>query len=231
MNEQNRWHPRAPGLTLREAFRIFTRVPSARIMAGLLAAMLAVRIAVGDFSIWDGALVLGLIVAHPLSEWLIHVFVLHFRPREIAGRRVDFLVARLHRAHHRDPHDPRFWYIPAQSGLIGFVIIWVIARILMPTQGLAVTVLVTAVALGLVYEWIHYLCHTSYRPQGRWFKKLARHHRLHHFKNEHYWMGVSMHGGDWLLRTRPDPGEVETSPTCRDLLAHADDGAGGDAER
>jgi hypothetical protein len=214
----DRTHPRAPNLTLGEAFRIFRRVHTARIMSILLLGLVVLRLALWDFTVWDLALVAGLVAMHPFSEWLIHVFVLHFRPRQIGWHEIDMVAARYHRAHHVDPHDPRYWFIPIQSGLVGFVVISVIARLVMPTPALAVTVMVTAVGLGLFYEWIHYLTHTSYRPVGRWYKRLWKHHRLHHFKNEHYWMGVSMHLGDHVLRTHPDPATVETSPTCRDLM-------------
>ena len=46
---------------------------------------------------------------------------------------------------------------------------------------------------------------------------LIRNHRLHHFKNEHYWYGVSMLAADRPLRTSPDPESVERSDTARTL--------------
>ena len=192
-------------------------------MTVMLVGLLALRVAIGDFTWWDLAVVGTLVAVHPFSEWLIHVYVLHFRPRQYGWHEVDFVAARYHRAHHVDPHDPRYWFIPIQSGLTGFVIISVLARLLMPTPGLAVTVMLTATALGLFYEWIHYLCHTSYRARGRWYKRLWKHHRMHHFKNEHYWMGVSMHAADNILRTNPEAKDVEPSPTCRDLIGEGKD--------
>ncbi|MDX2168661.1 MAG: fatty acid hydroxylase family protein, partial [Deltaproteobacteria bacterium] len=49
------------------------------------------------------------------------------------------------------------------------------------------------------------------------YQRLWRNHRLHHFKNEHYWFGVTMLSGDRLLRTAPAVKDVETSPTARNL--------------
>jgi hypothetical protein len=41
---------------------------------------------------------------------------------------------------------------------------------------------------------------------------------LHHFKNEHYWFGVSTPGtADRVLGTYPDPQSVPTSPTAKNL--------------
>jgi hypothetical protein len=48
-------------------------------------------------------------------------------------------------------------------------------------------------------------------------------HRLHHYKNEHYWFTVTTAGtADRLFGTHPEPGSVQTSPTVRAL--HATEG-------
>jgi sterol desaturase/sphingolipid hydroxylase (fatty acid hydroxylase superfamily) len=209
--------PRAPGLTLREASRIFWRRPSPRIFVGVLAHAILWRIFAGPLSIWD-AVVVGLVLAlHPLTEWVIHVFILHFRPRRLGRFTLDFRAAKDHRDHHRAPHDARFWFIPIQSHVTGFVGLFVLANLLLP-RPLAATLIVAAVAVGLVYEWTHYLCHSRYRPRSEFVAARVKHHRLHHFKNERYWMGVTLHGGDAILGTNPRQGDVETSPTCRSLL-------------
>ena len=45
-----------------------------------------------------------------------------------------------------------------------------------------------------------------------------RNHRLHHYKNEHYWFTVTSAGtADRLLGTYPDPAEVRTSKTVKNL--------------
>jgi sterol desaturase/sphingolipid hydroxylase (fatty acid hydroxylase superfamily) len=216
--------PRAPGLSLRDAFLIFTRQRSARIMTGLLVVPLVARLALGRLGGWDLAVLGALLVLHPFSEWVIHVGVLHWRPRRLGRLTVDTELAREHRAHHRAPHDPRHWFIPMRSGFGAYAIVAAIMAMVAPTVALWLSYLVGVAAIGLVYEWTHYLCHTSYRPRGRPYRRLWRHHRLHHFKNEHYWMGVTMHLGDRLLHTMPSPKDVETSPTCRDLLAQGVEG-------
>ena len=86
-----------------------------------------------------------------------------------------------------------------------------------PVSPSAVTALVLTTITALTYEWVHYLTHTSYRAKGRWYRRLWRLHRLHHFKNEKYWFGVTRHFGDVVLKTLPDPDAVETSDTARTL--------------
>ncbi|MEX1368505.1 MAG: sterol desaturase family protein, partial [Nannocystaceae bacterium] len=124
--------------------------------------------------------------------------------------------------HHISPHDPEYWYTPMRGALIGFALVATLLWLALPSIQLWLTFVVTMLAVGLVYEWTHYLCHTSYRPRGRLYRRLWRLHRLHHFKNEHYWMGVTMHFADWVLGTLPSPRAVPTSPTCRDLLGRGE---------
>ena len=68
------------------------------------------------------------------------------------------------------------------------------------------------------YEWVHLLVHTRYRPRSRYYRRLARNHRLHHYRNEDYWLGVTSNLGDRLLRTYPThKTDVPLSPTARTL--------------
>jgi hypothetical protein len=210
--------PRAPGLGLGKAFAIFSRQPTAHSLAFAFVVLAGLRVHVGDFSLWDLAVLALLVAIEPFSEWLIHVNLLHWRPRRILGVHVDLHMAKAHREHHAAPHDPHWWFIPKFSGVVGFVVVAGGAWLLAPTPGLAITAVLGSLAAGLAYEWLHYLCHSSYRPRGRWYRAIWKHHRLHHFKNEHYWMGVTMHLGDRLLGTMKEVGDVETSPTCRNLL-------------
>ncbi len=67
------------------------------------------------------------------------------------------------------------------------------------------------------YEWCHFLSHSPYQPKSERFRRVLVAHRLHHFKNEHYWMGVTSYLGDRTLGTYPDQHSVEKSPTVRTL--------------
>lgn len=87
-----------------------------------------------------------------------------------------------------------------------------------PRLGLGLTFMTVQGALGSVYEWTHHLVHTDYRPRTRLYRAIRRNHRLHHFKNEHYWFTVTTSGtADRLLGTYPELAEVPTSPTARSL--------------
>ncbi len=210
--------PRGRPVPLRAVVRTFFRHPSPRLLLGIVALFGGLRARLGPPEPADLAIAAALLAVHPFTEWLIHVFILHARPRRIFGRRFDLALARYHRAHHRLPNDPRWQFIPIGPGLLPAVVVEVAAvTMLLPTWPLRTTALAVMAALGLWYEWIHYLVHSRYRPRSRFLRRLYRHHRLHHFKNEHYWFGVSMITGDRVLGTAPDHRTVPTSPTCRTL--------------
>jgi len=209
--------PAALPATLREALPYFLRHASPRLLLAALSIALAARVAAGGGSAWDAAPVVGLLLVWPIQEWLIHVFVLHRRPTRWRGRTIDFRVPRKHRAHHADPWRLDLVFIPFHSfaySLPILVALWLLAA---PTLPLALTGICAHLALSLHYEWVHYLCHTRVSPRLAYYQRLVKNHRRHHFKNEHYWYGVTMLGGDRLLGTAPEPGAVPTSPTARSL--------------
>ena len=90
----------------------------------------------------------------------------------------------------------------------------------MPTTASMLTLLVSIYGIKFAYEWTHYLVHSDYRPKSRWYRSVWRNHRLHHYKNEHYWFTVTSAGtADRLFGTYPDAATVKTSPTVRSLHA------------
>lgn len=205
--------------TWREFAAVFWRHNSPRVLLLAFAAAVACRVAVGGLSAWDAAPIAGLLLFWPIQEWLIHVFILHRKPVVWRGRTVDFRVPRKHRAHHADPWRLDLVFIPVHSFAYSLPILVGLWFSLMPTTALALTGICAHLALSLHYEWVHCLCHTRVTPRLTYYQRLVKNHRRHHFKNEHYWYGVTMLGGDRLLRTAPEPGAVPTSPTARTLAA------------
>ncbi len=203
--------------TLREAIPVFLHHGSPRILIAFAALALVARFAAGDWSAWDLAPLAGLLLYWPIQEWLIHVFILHAKPKRILGRSIDFRVPRKHRAHHRDPWRLDLLFIPIHSFVYSIPLLVAIWFAVTPTTPLALTGIAGHFLLALHYEWVHFLVHTRVQPRRAYYRRLRDNHRRHHFKNEHYWFGVTMLGGDRLLRTAPAVAAVATSPTARDL--------------
>jgi len=209
---------RSRGMTLAEAAREFLRHPTPWLLAGALLVAVVARVAVGDWQWSDAAMPFVVLAVFPFFEWIIHVFVLHWKPRRIAGFTIDPVLARKHREHHFDPRIVKLIFIPLQSLFGALASALIVAFVLIPRTGLGLSFLVVLFTIGLVYEWTHYLVHTDYKAKTAIYRFIWRNHRQHHFKNENYWFGVTSPGtADRVLGTFPDPKSVPTSPTAKNL--------------
>jgi hypothetical protein len=180
-------------------------------------ASIAVRTAMGPFGRGDAVILVALPFYWAFQEYVLHRIVLHLEPFSIGRLRVDPYFARKHREHHANPWSLPEIFLPLRIVVVAMavnVLLWYLAT---PTAALAWTGIAGIAAMSLVYEWIHYLTHTPYRPRSRYYTNICLSHRRHHFKNEHYWFGFVMPLVDVIFRTAPDYRAVETSPTCRSL--------------
>ncbi len=144
-----------------------------------------------------------------VTEWTLHRYVLHQPPRTVAGRTIDMAAG--HRGHHEEPDSVPGALLgtPYAANAIVLICGYVVGLSrLVPAgrqrhQAMWSTLALGYVGLGL-YEWIHLLVHTSVRPRSRRFAELRTNHRLHHFRNEQNWFGVTTTLGDRLLGTLPE---------------------------
>ncbi len=199
---------------------------SPRAVLAVLALALGARILVGEWSWRDALLPLAVLALQPFIEWLIHKYLLHLPPFQLFGRRIELYGSVQHRRHHRSPSDlDRVLLKPVevlsfavQIAITVAAVMWGFVAVL---GGHFLPLALTAVVvcyLGLLrYEWSHFLIHTRYVPKTTWYRGIWRNHRLHHFKHEDYWMGVSSNFGDRVLGTNPDQRTVSRSPTARTL--------------
>ena len=107
--------------------------------------------------------------------------------------------------------------MPLFSLLPGIPTVGILCWLLMPTATAAATAFLSFMVLTLHYEWVHMIAHTRWGLRSKLWTRVVRNHQLHHFKNETYWMGVSMILGARVLGTSPSPETVERSPTVRTL--------------
>ncbi|MFO0684988.1 MAG: sterol desaturase family protein [Sandaracinus sp.] len=201
-----------------EALRVFFSRPGPRLIAKTAGLTWLARAALGPPGLGELATA-GLVVAWwPLQEWLAHRHLLHRKPTVRAdGTVVDPVFARRHRHHHEHPDEVDATLlpievirgaIPAASGVF---------LLALGPRRRTLTAMATYSTMALVYEWTHFLVHTSIRPESAFYRKLRTSHRLHHFRNEHYWLGFTLPLVDRWMGTDPDPGSVPHSKTAMDL--------------
>jgi hypothetical protein len=207
--------------SLRSAAATFARQACPQLLIAAITICFIVRVWLGGWSYWDAVVLIGAVATWPVQEWLVHKLLLHLRPIDIGGRKVDLVIAIHHREHHKNPWDPILGITPAYI-ILAYVLLFIPVWLLLMPPALALTLAIVFFGLALNYEWLHYLIHTSYVPKTALYKRLWKNHRLHHFKNENYWYGVTMLEGDVLLGTQPAADATPRSDTCLDIAPDAD---------
>jgi hypothetical protein len=149
------------------------------------------------------------------SEYGTHRFLFHAPPS-----RFPFILRlqhRLHYDHHVDPHRLDLLFLPLWYVLPNFVLVALIGWALLGDWNIVMSLVLGAMLALLHYEWVHYIAHIPYKPRtsiGRWMKK---YHLWHHYKNEHFWFGVSNPAMDFVYRTYRSPDKAARSTTVRVL--------------
>lgn len=148
------------------------------------------------------------------GEYLFHRFVLHLpRPKAQWLQRIH---AMLHWQHHQEPDDPRRLFIP-MPGVLNLFALWGGLGYAVAGAPAGAGAALGLGAMLLFYESTHLAAHVNYRPRTRWGQAMKRSHRLHHYKNERYWFGVTHPFMDRLAGTWPTHDQVEKSETARTL--------------
>jgi len=213
--------------TKRAVLGVFVRRGSARVFGLVAAAACVGRMIVGGVALADLLVIAATVVAIGPVEWGIHRYLLHADEAAWTSRRLG--TGDGHRRHHIDPPDLQWLLLAGGDAAIFIGAFGVLTAIwTLPTAGLFgasglgtfLTAWTCAAIALLHYEWVHLLVHTRYRCRTSYYRRLARNHRLHHFRNERYWLGVTTNTGDRLLRTYPAAkGDVPLSDTARTLDA------------
>jgi hypothetical protein len=215
--------------TLGQAWKEFRAKRSPKLIAAGIIVTLAVRIALGGVSWRDAVAAAAMLVIYPFGEWAIHVYLLHLKPFAFRGKRVELATAKAHREHHEQPNDLNLILLaPSEAVALMFLAVPVVPALAGAAIALAggdvpygalLTGVLAGQALVAVYEWTHFLIHTAHRPRSRYYRSIWRNHRLHHFKNEHYWHGITNTIGDRALGTYPDQSQIRRSRTARSLIS------------
>ncbi len=203
--------------TLKDAVKVFFSRPGPRLIAATAAVGWAGRALLGPPGPTDVAICAGVVGYWPFQEWLVHKYVLHLKPKMEDGKvTFDPDFAKRHRAHHKDPRDVDLTMLPFKLVERSLFTNAVLLLAFAPKRA-ALTGIAASATMLLAYEWTHFIVHTGHVPSTRVAKALRRHHLLHHFHNENYWMSFTVPLVDKVLGTSPDMRAVPRSATARNL--------------
>lgn len=179
--------------TLRGVARVLFAHASTRTILVSGVPLVVARIALGGFGARDAMAVVGVALAWPAFEWVLHVG-LHVPPIRVGRWRIDPELCRRHRRHHLHPGvvddlllPPRFLAGLAVLGWLGLPLLFGLRPGLTAAAALHIG--------GVLNGWVHLLTHTRVRPRSRYYAWVRRNHHLHHFKNHRRWFAFT---GPWL---------------------------------
>ena len=179
--------------------RSFFSFGSPRLLGLQLLAAIAARPFLGPPRASEALVVIAIAIYWPLQEWILHRYVLHMKPITLGGRTWVSRAVITHALHHENPVELGPTLLPT-STIALLVPIHVGGWLLLsPSLGFACTGVACLGAAALLYEWIHFLTHTAYKPRTRWFRDVKRRHMAHHMRDPMRWFAFTAPWlDDWL---------------------------------
>ena len=150
-----------------------------------------------------------------VSEYTTHRFLFHAEPSRTPS--ILKLQHRLHYDHHIDPPKLELLFLPAWFVVPTILLYFGIYLAVTRSVALAFSLSFGSVCALLYYEWVHYVAHIPFTPVTPFGKYVKKYHLWHHFKNEHYWYGVTNPSMDYVGGTYRDQESVPRSTTVREI--------------
>lgn len=131
-----------------------------------------------------------------LIEYVLHRFVFHFHPTSTLGQRIHFIF---HGVHHDYPNDAKRLVMPP-SASIPLAILFFLLFSAIFSEYFLYAVFGGFITGYLIYDMTHYALHHHNFKSSFW-KKLKKHHMLHHYSDETKGYGVSSAIWDGIFKT------------------------------
>jgi 4-hydroxysphinganine ceramide fatty acyl 2-hydroxylase len=149
------------------------------------------------------------------SEYTTHRFLFHAKPVKLGW--LNKLQHLLHYDHHIDPPKLELLFLPLWFVIPVAALYYGVYLLIVRDPIQAISFMFGAICALTYYEWVHYVAHvpiTPITPLGKYMKK---YHLWHHFKNEHYWYGVTNPSMDFVGFSYRDVETAERSTTVREI--------------
>jgi len=157
----------APQLTLSKVILAFMRGPGGWITLSVVVAV-ALRLTLGPITLIDTFLFLIVVLLWPLLEWFFHRFLLH-----------EWTILPFHFTHHRHHERPTPETGLPDAWIIAFYfaepfLLWAFKFPLILSFSVSVLTMLA------VYEFVHFSCHSNYKPRTKWGWAVRVNHLQHH---------------------------------------------------
>ncbi len=150
-----------------------------------------------------------------VSEYTTHRFLFHAPPSKIPW--LLKMQHRLHYDHHIDPPKLDLLFLPlwfvVPTTVLYYGLYYAVAR----NTGIALSLAFGSICALYYYEWVHYVAHIPFTPKTSFGRYVKKYHLWHHYKNEHFWYGVTNPSMDFVGVTYRDQSVVERSTSVREI--------------
>jgi sterol desaturase/sphingolipid hydroxylase (fatty acid hydroxylase superfamily) len=142
-----------------------------------------------------GMFIVGLI-SWTLFEYVLHRWIFHYVPKAKWALRLHFIF---HGVHHDYPNDVKRLVMPLSVSVPLALGVYFALRAFMPPVYLYP--FFSAFVLGYIfYDTVHYALH-HFNFKGEVWKKIKKHHMLHHYSDSTKGFGVSSELWDKVLNS------------------------------
>ena len=149
------------------------------------------------------------------SEYTTHRFLFHAPPVKLPWLlRLQHL---LHYDHHIDPPKLELLFLPLWFVIPVATIYFGVYLAITRNLTLSLSLTFGSIVALTFYEWVHYVAHVPFTPVTPFGRYMKKYHLWHHFKNEHYWFGVTNPTTDYLGFTYRNLETVPRSTTVREI--------------
>lgn len=131
-----------------------------------------------------------------ITEYTLHRFVFH---PPFADTHMKWFYFYVHGVHHEVPTDATRLVMPPGASIPLAVLFFFLFQALIPEGNLAF--FAGFVTGYLIYDFLHFATH-FFTFEWEWFKKLRKHHNVHHFNAENKNFGVSNSLWDYVFSTK-----------------------------
>jgi sterol desaturase/sphingolipid hydroxylase (fatty acid hydroxylase superfamily) len=143
-----------------------------------------------------GVLILLGISVWTLTEYVLHRFIFHYKPKTSFGQRIHFIF---HGVHHDYPSDSRRLVMPPSIS-VPLALLFYFLFESMFGKGLVAPFFIGFLLGYLFYDMTHYAVH-HFNIHNKFWLALKKHHMRHHFQDADKGYGVSSPVWDYVVGT------------------------------